>query len=132
MMAKRLWLIFAQAVTVILAGYFVLNTLKPNWLGNTHKVNSVTIKESTDNEPVTPGSYRDAVKKSMPAIVNVFSSKSEKPGPAQIPMVRDPSLSKNHLQTIKKNGLISFLVIRMVQVDNPRMRVLSLVPVQEC
>jgi serine protease DegQ len=81
MMAKRLWLIFSQAVTVILAGYFVLTTLKPTWLGNPNKVNSVTIKESTETSQISPGSYRDAVTKSMPAIVNVFSSKSDKAGP---------------------------------------------------
>ena len=29
---KRLWLVFAQAVTVLLAAYFVVGTLKPEWL----------------------------------------------------------------------------------------------------
>ena len=29
---KRLWLIFAQAVTVVLAALFVVTTLKPQWL----------------------------------------------------------------------------------------------------
>ena len=30
---KRIWLLFAQAVTVLLAAYFVVATLKPEWLG---------------------------------------------------------------------------------------------------
>ena len=30
---KRFWLLFAQAVTVLLAAYFVVLTLKPQWLG---------------------------------------------------------------------------------------------------
>jgi serine protease DegQ len=30
---KRLWLLFSQSVTVLLAAYFVLATLKPGWLG---------------------------------------------------------------------------------------------------
>ena len=30
---KRTWLLFAQAVTVLLAAYFVVATLKPEWLG---------------------------------------------------------------------------------------------------
>ena len=78
MMAKRLWLIFAQAVTVFLAGYFVISTLKPGWLGNASKpLQSITVKESMATNEVTPGSYHEAVKKSMPAIVNVFSSKNE-------------------------------------------------------
>jgi hypothetical protein len=29
---KRLWLVFSQAVTVLLAVWFVLITLKPEWL----------------------------------------------------------------------------------------------------
>jgi serine protease DegQ len=80
MTAKRFWLIFSQAVTIILAGYFVVTTLKPNWLTNSTKVNSVTIKESASTEQVAPGSYHEAVDRSMPSIVNVFSSKNEKAG----------------------------------------------------
>ncbi|OYU43036.1 MAG: hypothetical protein CFE44_20585, partial [Burkholderiales bacterium PBB4] len=30
---KRLWLLFSQTCTVLLAGYFVVATLKPQWLG---------------------------------------------------------------------------------------------------
>ena len=30
---KRFWLFFAQVVTVLLAAYFVVATLKPEWLG---------------------------------------------------------------------------------------------------
>jgi serine protease DegQ len=78
-MAKRLWMTFTQAVTIILAGYFVLTTLKPDWIGSSGRVNSVTIKESADTNQVSPGSYHEAVKRSMPAIVNVFSSKNDKP-----------------------------------------------------
>jgi serine protease DegQ len=29
---KRLWLVFAQSVTVLLAAFFVVATLKPQWL----------------------------------------------------------------------------------------------------
>ena len=29
---KRLWLVFAQTVTVVLAAYFVVATLQPEWL----------------------------------------------------------------------------------------------------
>jgi len=84
MMAKRLWLIFAQAVTVFLAGYFVISTLKPGWLGNSARpVQSVTVTESSPNQDVSPGSYHEAVKKSMPAVVNVFSSKNEKLTPSK-------------------------------------------------
>jgi serine protease DegQ len=79
MMAKRLWLIFAQAVTVFLASYFVISTLKPTWLGDLSKpFQSITVQESTQTNELAPGSYHEAVKKSMPSIVNVFSSKNDK------------------------------------------------------
>ena len=29
---KRLWLLFSQAVTVMLAAWFVVGTLKPQWV----------------------------------------------------------------------------------------------------
>ena len=29
---KRIWLLFAQAVTILLAAYFVVATLKPQWV----------------------------------------------------------------------------------------------------
>ncbi|MCM8750730.1 hypothetical protein NET02_16455, partial [Thermomicrobiaceae bacterium CFH 74404] len=32
MNARRLWLLFAQTVTVLLAVWFVVATLKPHWL----------------------------------------------------------------------------------------------------
>ena len=83
MMAKRLWLIFAQAVTVFLAGYFVISTLKPNWIGVPFsQVKSVTFSEAAKTGEISPGSYHEAVSKSMPAIVNVFSSKNDKATPA--------------------------------------------------
>jgi serine protease DegQ len=34
---RNLWLIFAQAVTAVLALVFIVTTLKPGWLGNTHR-----------------------------------------------------------------------------------------------
>ncbi|QWE08774.1 Do family serine endopeptidase [Polynucleobacter ibericus] len=79
-MLNRLWLIFAQSVTILLAAWFVITTLKPNWLSNTQMssiVESVTLKEGAyDGSTISPGSYHDAVKKSMPAVVNIFTSKA--------------------------------------------------------
>ena len=31
---KRFWLLFAQTTTILLAAYFVVATLKPQWLGH--------------------------------------------------------------------------------------------------
>ena len=80
-MLNRLWLLFAQAVTILIAVWFVLITLKPEWLAGTNVttiVDSVTLKESDDVSSPNPGSYHEAVKKSMPAVVNIFTSKSTK------------------------------------------------------
>jgi len=80
-MFNRLWLLFAQSVTILLAAWFVLITLKPEWLAETNVttiVDSVTLKESADTSSPNPGSYHEAVQKSMPAVVNIFTSKSTK------------------------------------------------------
>jgi len=80
-MLNRLWLLFAQAVTILIAAWFVLITLKPEWLAGanvTTIVDSVTLKESADGSCPNPGSYHEAVQKSMPAVVNIFTSKNSK------------------------------------------------------
>ena len=87
-MAKRLWLFFAQVTTIVLAVVFVLSTLKPGWLSNvqlsganfTRAVSSITLNESVaELGVVSQGSYHEAVKRSMPSVVNVFSSKNNQP-----------------------------------------------------
>jgi serine protease DegQ len=78
-MFNRLWLLFAQTVTILFAAWFIIATLKPSWIsgeGVSSIVDSVTLKESAyDSNALNPGSYHDAVKKSMPAVVNIFTSK---------------------------------------------------------
>ena len=83
-MFNRLWLLFAQTVTILLAAMFIVATLKPSWIsgeGISSIVENVTLKEGVyDGSAISPGSYHDAVKKSMPAVVNIFTSKiSTKP-----------------------------------------------------
>jgi serine protease DegQ len=79
-MFTRLWLLFAQTVTILLATLFIVVTLKPNWLSDESVgsiVSNVTLKEGVaDGAALSPGSYHDAVKKSAPAVVNIFSSKN--------------------------------------------------------
>jgi serine protease DegQ len=83
-MFNRLWLLFAQTVTILFAAWFIIATLKPSWIsgeGVSSIVDSVTLKEGAyEGSALSPGSYHDAVKKSMPAVVNIFTSKvSAKP-----------------------------------------------------
>jgi len=79
-MFNRLWLLFAQAVTILFAAWFIIVTLKPSWISGevvSSIVESVTLKEGAyDGSALSPGSYHDAVKRSMPAVVNIFTSKT--------------------------------------------------------
>ncbi|APB97985.1 trypsin-like peptidase domain-containing protein [Polynucleobacter asymbioticus] len=82
-MFNRLWLLFAQTVTILLAAWFIVATLKPQWVSspNQNLLERVTLKEGLyDGSSLSPGSYHEAVKKSMPAVVNIFTAKnSSKP-----------------------------------------------------
>ena len=79
-MLNRLWLLFAQSVTIMLAAWFIVATLKPSWLSGAQMgsiIQSVTLREDAyDSDAISPGSYHEAVKKSMPAVVNIFTSKA--------------------------------------------------------
>ena len=75
---QKYWLLFAQAITVMLAALFIVATLKPEWLSESRVgslVDTVSLKESHYDGQLSPGSYHEAVKRSMPAVVNIFTSK---------------------------------------------------------
>jgi len=77
---KRTWLLFAQAVTVLLAAYFVVATLKPEWLNRrTSLAGVVSVTQAPGGVgPATAaaGSLRDAAKKAAPAVVSINTSKA--------------------------------------------------------
>ncbi len=88
---KRLWLLFAQIVTVLLAAYFVLGTLKPHWLGQTRSsLGTISIFEAPTPEPGIPaaGSFSAAVKRAAPAVVSINTSKSSRHPAANDPWFR--------------------------------------------
>ena len=76
----RLWLIFAQTVTVALAMLFVVTTLKPEWLPS--KTAAVTLHEVTSptstGEQHNPSSYRDASRAALPAVVHIYTTQEMK------------------------------------------------------
>jgi Do/DeqQ family serine protease len=82
---KRLWLLFAQAVTVLLAGYFVVATLKPEWIGHRSTslggVVSVIEAQGTSQAVIAPGSLSAAAKKASPAVVSINTSKAAQRNP---------------------------------------------------
>lgn len=79
---KRLWLVFSQTVTVALAVYFVVLTLKPQWLQQP-SVSVVPIIESAQRGPREPsaGSFSLAAKTASPAVVSINTSKRQAGNP---------------------------------------------------
>jgi serine protease DegQ len=80
----RLWLLFCQAITILLAAWFVLTTLKPGWVSSpqvSSLVGQVTLREAPDSISQNPSSLAEAAKLSSPAVVNIFTSKANKRKP---------------------------------------------------
>jgi Do/DeqQ family serine protease len=90
---RKLWLIFAQTATICVAALFVVSTLKPEWL-NRSAVEAprqlAIVQDSTAPAPVAggraAGSYRDAVRRAMPAVVSIYTTKEVK----RHPFLNDP------------------------------------------
>ncbi len=89
---RKLWLIFAQTVTVSLAVFFVVSTLKPEWLGKPISTGPsvVALQQSANvGEPViATGSYREAAKKALPSVVHIFTT--QKIRTPRHPLIDDP------------------------------------------
>jgi Do/DeqQ family serine protease len=75
---RRLWLLFAQTVTVLVALWFVLVTLKPEWLNQRPRLAGVSLLEAPVAAPGTlaPGSLSLAARKASPAVVSINASKA--------------------------------------------------------
>jgi serine protease DegQ len=81
---KRLWLLFAQAVTVLLAGYFVVSTLKPDWIqGAGGRYGGLTLLEAPapTQGAVPGGSFRLAAQRASAAVVSINTSKAARRPP---------------------------------------------------
>jgi len=89
----KLWLIFAQTATVCLGILFVVMTLKPEWLNRvsfeTSPQQVTVVREPVAEKTVvgrTTNSYRDAVRRAMPAVVSIYTTKEVK----RHPFLNDP------------------------------------------
>ena len=83
---NRLWLLFCQAITILLAAWFVVTTLQPGWISSpqvSSLVGQVTLREAPDSISQNPGSLAEAAKVSSPAVVNIFTSKINKKKPSK-------------------------------------------------
>jgi serine protease DegQ len=90
---RRFWLLFSQSVTVLLAAYFVVATLKPEWLGKTGEAvnRGVALVEApstpaTVTGPPPPGSFRASAQKASAAVVSINTLKA----PERHPQANDP------------------------------------------
>ncbi len=89
---RRFWLLFAQAVTVALALYFVVAAMRPDWLERAPS--RVALGPAGQQVPVlqgasvpASGSYREAAGRAMPAVVNILTSKATR---ETHPLLKDP------------------------------------------
>jgi serine protease DegQ len=104
----RLWLIFAQAVTVLLAFIFITATLRPEWLPAKLAPQPVATLPSQPPEPARPSaasdlarnsagsvtSYSEAARRTVPSVVNIFTSKTTAKVPQNHPFMNDPMFRK--------------------------------------
>ena len=78
---QRLWLVFAQTVTVCVAVLFVLTTLKPGWFtapgGRTMRIQQVA--ESSAPATPTADSYAAAAARATPAVVHIYTRQQINP-----------------------------------------------------
>ncbi len=71
---QKLWLVFAQSVTVCLGVLFVAALFRHDLLPGKTEIG--TLHEIVrDSGSAPPGSFRDAARKAMPSVVNIFTSK---------------------------------------------------------
>lgn len=87
---KKLWLIFAQTTTVGLAAWFLISVLSPDLLHRpAPSAPVVTVRESAPIATVPAAqSYNEAVKRAMPAVVNIYTAKEIKA--QRPPIFNDP------------------------------------------
>jgi len=76
---KRFWLLFSQSVTVLLAAYFVVGTLKPGWLPQrlgTGGAVAVLEAPASKGTAAPVGSFRQAAQRASAAVVSINTSKN--------------------------------------------------------
>jgi serine protease DegQ len=92
---RKVWLLFSQAVTVLLAAYFVVATLQPQWLGRAPRLDasgSVPVLQAPPPVPSPSASSAAApapsasplsvaAKRAAPAVVSISTSKAGSKNP---------------------------------------------------
>ena len=86
---RRHWLLFSQTVTVLLAAWFIVATLQPQWLrGIRTSADGITLLQASgDGGTHRPsGSLSGAAQKASPAVVSINTSQR----PSKNPNAQDP------------------------------------------
>jgi Do/DeqQ family serine protease len=90
---KRTWLLFSQTVTILLAAYFVVATLQPQWLNRRASLAGVSVIEAPASSlprvagSASPlGSFAPAAKIASAAVVSINTSKAA----VKNPQMNDP------------------------------------------
>ena len=90
---KRIWLLFSQTVTVLVAAYFVIATLQPQWLNRRATVGGISVIEAPATglprgagPAGTMGSFAAAAKTASAAVVSINTSKAA----VKNPQMNDP------------------------------------------
>jgi serine protease DegQ len=93
---RKLWLLFAQAVTFTLAAIFVVSLVKPDWLGWRTQV--VEVREASPAGPLltqagAPSrlSFSDAARKATPSVVNISATRQVR---RSNPLLQDPAFQR--------------------------------------
>jgi serine protease DegQ len=92
---RKLWLFFAQAVTLTLAAIFVVSLVKPDWLAWRTRV--VEVRESAPAPIVAPVSgfraftFSEAAKKATPSVVNISATREVR---RRNPLLDDPAFQR--------------------------------------
>jgi len=92
---RKLWLLFAQAVTVTLAALFVVSLVRPDWLAWRTQV--VEVRETAPPALAAPAanaralSFSDAAKKATASVVNISATRQVH---RRSPLLDDPAFQR--------------------------------------
>ena len=76
-MLRKVWLVFAQALAIGLAGVFIVSWFAPDVVRVSPSV--VTVMQAgtaNDGPAASPASYSGAARKAIPSVVNIYTSKA--------------------------------------------------------
>ena len=94
---RKLWLVFAQAVTLTLAVLFVVSLVKPDWMAWRTQV--VEVREAAPSSgPVLSQagiparhSFSEAARKATPSVVNISATRQVR---RRNPLLEDPAFQR--------------------------------------